>query len=121
MRTEGARWKTLLNFRQQSTGAGMLQIAVIRMMSKGVEVCCPVHDAILGQAPIQYIEEAAALAGEAMDSASAALLDGYVLRRDMEVFRYPGRFVDSDGQAMWDKVSPILQELREDSCLTTSA
>jgi len=99
----------------------MLQIAVIRMMTKGVEVCCPVHVAILGQAPIQYIEETAALAGEAMDSASAALLDGYVLRRDTEVFRYAGRFVDSDGQAMWDKVSPILQELREDSCLTTSA
>jgi hypothetical protein len=117
VRTEDARWKTLLNFKQQSTGAGMLQIAVIRMMSKGVDV----HDAILGQAPIQYIDEAAALAGEAMDSASADLLDGYVLRRDTEVFRYPGRFVDSDGQAMWDKVSPILQELREDSCLTTPA
>ena len=120
VRTEGARWKTLLNFKQQSTGAGMLQIAAIRMMSKGVEVCCPVHDAILGQAPISYLDEAAALAGEAMDSASASLLDGYVLRRNLEVFRYPGRFVDSDGQAMWDKVSPILQELREDSCLMTS-
>lgn len=42
---------TLLNFTAQATGAEMLRLAVMQMMERGVEVCCPVHDAVLIQAP----------------------------------------------------------------------
>lgn len=103
---------TLFNFPAQATGAGMLQISIVKMMQGGVEVCCPVHDAILGQARVENVREAVAKAGAAMDYASAALLDGYVLKREVKVIRHPNRFADRDGKSMWNRIAPLLRELR---------
>jgi DNA polymerase-1 len=96
---------TLLNFTAQATGAEMLRLAVMQMMDRGVDVCCPVHDAVLIEAPITQIESAVAEARAAMDEASALLLDGYVLRTEDEVFRDPDTFEDEDGKSTWEKIS----------------
>lgn len=75
---KGVRVKpnTPLNFTAQATGAEMLRIAVMEMMSRGVQVCCPIHDAVLIQAPVENIDSAVNEARASMDAASALLLDG---------------------------------------------
>jgi DNA polymerase-1 len=72
---------------------------------------CPVHDAVLIEAPITQIESAVAEARAAMDEASALLLDGYVLRTEDEVFRDPDTFEDEDGKSTWEKISEIARGL----------
>lgn len=100
---------TVLNFTAQSTGAEMLRLAIMQMTDRGVEVCCPVHDAVLIQAPIAQIDTAVAEARAAMDQASALLLNGYVLRTSAEVFR--DRFEDEDGRPGWEKIMAIAKTL----------
>jgi DNA polymerase-1 len=46
-----------------------------------------------------------------MAEASRVLLDGFELKSDVTITRFPGRLVDEDGQAMWDRVQRILREV----------
>ena len=46
-----------------------------------------------------------------MRDASAAVLDGFELRSDVDVVRYPDRYVDERGEAMWKTVMGILDEI----------
>jgi hypothetical protein len=110
---ERVKPNTLLNFTAQATGAEMLRLAVIEMMNRGVQVCCPIHDAVLIQAPVTEIERAVVEAQASMDA--ALLLEGYVLRNEVDVFRYPERFFDKDGAETWGKVSAIVEMLRPHS------
>ncbi len=111
---ERVKPNTLLNFGAQATGAEMLRLAIIEMRRRGVSVCCPVHDAVLIQARDVEIEAAVAEAQAAMNSASALLLDGYVLRADCtpkDIFKHPQRFIDKDGKDTWEKVSSVVERL----------
>jgi hypothetical protein len=106
---------TVLNFTAQTTGAEMLRLAVIEMMHAGVQVCCPVHDAVLIEAPVDGIESAIRRARVAMDTASALLLDGYVLRiecSDKDITRDPARFFDKDGKETWDKIVNVANGIK---------
>ena len=91
----------------------------MEMMRRGVEVCCPVHDAVLIQAPVNEIESAVTEARASMDAASALLLDGYVLPNEVDIFRCPERFFDKDGKDTWQKVSAIVETLRPAAVGTT--
>src|SRR5579862_1066048 len=112
---QGARVKpnTILNFTAQATGAEMLRLAVTEMVRRGVQVCCPIHDAVLIEAPLNEIDSAVEKARASMDAASALLLDGYKLRNEVDVFRFPERFFDKDGAETWCKVSAIVETLRQ--------
>jgi hypothetical protein len=46
----------------------------------------------------------------AMDEASAALLDGLVLRSEVKTFCYPDRYEDERGGQMWSIVEQFLQD-----------
>lgn len=105
---------TPLNFPAQATGAEMLRLAVMEMTRRGVQVCCPIHDAVLIQARLSEIESAATEARDSMNAASALLLDGYVLRNDCEIFRYPDRFIDQDGKGTWEVIAAIADTLRKE-------
>lgn len=102
----GSRVKptTVLNFTAQTVGAEMLRLAVIEMMHAGVKVCCPVHDAVLIEAPTQEIESAIVAARSAMDKASKLLLGGYTLRTEYEITCHPARVFERDGEETWKKI-----------------
>ena len=40
----------------QANGAEMLRFAIIFMIKDGIEVCAPVHDAVLIEAPLEELE-----------------------------------------------------------------
>ena len=67
----------------------MLRLACCLATERGIEVCAPVHDAILICAPIERIEEVVAAMRAAMNEASRAVLDGFEIRTDAHVVRLP--------------------------------
>ena len=86
--------RTIMNFPVQSSGSEMMRLACIFATEWGVEVCAPIHDGFLIQAKLEDLDDAIATMQKAMDTASAQVLDGYVLRSDVEVVRYPDRYMD---------------------------
>ena len=67
------------------------------------------HDAVLIEAPIERIEADVALMQEIMRRASRIVLnataDGtHELRTDAKIIRYPERYTDKRGDAIWDHV-----------------
>jgi DNA polymerase I len=94
----------------QANGAEMLRLACIRGIELGIEICAPVHDAILIAASLERIELDIARMQEAMAQASRAVLGGFTLRSEVEVVRYPERYMDKRGKVMWDRVVRLIEK-----------
>jgi hypothetical protein len=88
--------------------AEMLRIACCLATERGVEVCAPVHDAMLIAAPLHRLDADAAAMREAMREASAAVLAGFELGTDVKVVRYPDRYSDPRGKEMWRRVMRLI-------------
>ena len=73
-----------------------------------MRICAPVHDAILIEAPIGEIEETAARMQDYMRTASRIVLDGFELRTDAEIVRWPDRYSDPRGKVMWERVMRLI-------------
>jgi hypothetical protein len=106
--TEVTRSTSLRNFLAQGNGAEMLRLAACLVTEAAVEVCAPVHDALLIGAKASEIEETVAEARRLMMSASATVLGGVEVAVDAHVVRSPDRYVDPRGRAMWDRVTRLL-------------
>ena len=96
--------RTLANFPMQSNGSDMLRVAVINASEMGVKILAPVHDALLVESKLEDIDETVALTQEAMADASATILDGFRLRTDVEIVRFPNRYTDERGAEMWSYI-----------------
>ena len=108
---EKSNSRALANFPMQANGAEMLRLAAIAATEQGVEVCAPVHDALLIEAPVEELAASIWTTQQAMRDASAAVLDGFELRSDVDVVRYPNRYSDERGEKMWQTVMAVLDEL----------
>lgn len=109
-----ANERSLRNFPMQGNGAEMLRLACCFATERGIRVCAPVHDALLIEAPEAEIDEAIAATAEAMAEASSFVLDGFRLRSDVKVVRYPEHYDDERGTAMWNLVIAILKRIGGD-------
>lgn len=101
---------SLMNFPMQATGAEILRLACIVMTEIGIEVCAPVHDAVVIHARLEDIDEHVEVAQDVMAWASAVVLGGLRLRSDTKTVRYPDRYEDERGRAMWDRVWRLLRQ-----------
>ena len=108
---ENVNPRSLANFPMQANGAEMLRLACCLATERGIRVCAPVHDALLIEAPVDRIEATVAATQAAMLEASQIVLDGFELRTDAEIVRYPDRYVDGRGKKMWSEVMGILESL----------
>jgi DNA polymerase I len=76
--------------------------------------CClateraPVHDAVLIGAPLERLEADVAQMRACMAEASQIILDGFDLRTDATLIRYPDRYSDPRGAVMWDRVIRLI-------------
>jgi DNA polymerase I len=102
------RESSIRNWPMQSNGAEMLRLACILALKNGVTIVAPVHDAILIEYPLDHAADHIQAAQDAMARASRIVLDGFALKTDVQEYRYPDRFVDARGQAMWDLVWEII-------------
>ena len=111
----GVKPRTAMNYPVQGNGAEMLRLACCLATEAGVVVNCPVHDALLVEAPIAEIETTAGTVQRAMAAASKIVLAGFELRTDVEVIRYPARYSDRRGTRMWELVTRLLEEVERDA------
>jgi DNA polymerase I len=105
---ENSNPRSLRNFPMQGNGAEMLRAACCMATERGVEVCAPVHDAILICAPFDRLDADIATARGAMAEASCAVLSGFELATDVKVVRWPERYMDPRGAVMWHRVNQLL-------------
>jgi DNA polymerase I-like protein with 3'-5' exonuclease and polymerase domains len=102
--------RTFRNFPMQANGAELMRLACCLATERDVLVCCPVHDALLIEAPTVEIDEAVATTQAAMNEASSIVLDGFVLRTDVKRVQYPDRYGDKRGEKMWARIIDLLAE-----------
>ena len=105
-----ANERSLRNFPMQANGAEMLRLACCLGTEQGIEVCAPVHDAVLIAASVEKIEAEVTRMQRAMREASQLVLDGFELGTDATVVRYPDRYMDERGKTMWDKVIALVDQ-----------
>jgi len=100
--------RSLRNFPMQANGAEMLRLACCLATERGIQVCAPVHDAVLICAPLDRLEADVVRMQEAMREASRIVLNGFELGTDAQVVHYPDRYMDERGVVMWGRVMNLI-------------
>jgi DNA polymerase I len=100
--------RSLRNFPCQANGAEMLRIACCLATEHGIQVCAPVHDAVLITAPLDRLDADIARMQACMAEASRIVLDGFEIRTDVKRVNYPDRYADPRGVVMWDRVVDLI-------------
>ena len=106
--------RSLRNFAAQANDAEMMRIAACLATERDIEVGAPIHDAFLICAPIDRIDEEAAAMRAAMIEASRAVL-GRISnsRADVDIVRFPDRYMDPRGEVMWARVMDLIAKRRQ--------
>jgi hypothetical protein len=109
----------LQNFLMQANGSEMLRLACCLVTEAGITLCAPIHDAILVEAPLEELDAIVIRTQALMAEASAQVLDGFRLRSDAKLIRYPERYEDERGMTMWSTVMKLLDSMpaASDSCM----
>jgi hypothetical protein len=105
---ENVNPRSLRNFPLQANGGEMLRLACCMATEEGIRVCCPVHDALLIEAEAGDIEDAVERCRSAMEEASRGVLGGFTIRTEAKIVRYPERYSDKRGLAMWNAVAELV-------------
>jgi DNA polymerase I-like protein with 3'-5' exonuclease and polymerase domains len=99
--------RSLANFPCQANGAEMLRVACCMLVEAGVELCAPIHDAVLIEGPADTIDEKVEKARAIMAEASRIVLNGFEVGTDVVVVKYPDRYVDEAGADFWNRVTRL--------------
>jgi hypothetical protein len=111
----------LRNFPIQANGAEMLRLGHCLATENGISVCCPIHDAYLIMAPLETLDRDIARMRSCMAEASRVVLHGFELFTDVKVIRYPDRYWSSKGEAMWNLVMQLLEEIETETATAVNA
>jgi len=113
-----ANERSLRNFPMQANGAEMLRLACCLGTEQGIEVCAPVHDAVLICAPLERLDADIRRMQDIMREASRIVLNGFELGTDATVVRHPDRYMDERGTVMWTRVMGLVKraEAEETRC-----
>jgi hypothetical protein len=103
--------RMLRNFLLQANAAEMLRLACCLILDKGINICAPIHDAVLIEAPLNEIKEKIKITQDTMAEVSRIVLDGFELNSDAKVIHYPDRYMDGRGKKMWNDIDDILKNL----------
>ena len=99
-----------MNWPMQANGAEMMRIAAIAATEAGIQVCAPVHDAFLICAPLEQLDGKIAEMHSTMLKAGRAVLGGIEVRTDVNVVKWPDRYQEDAGVAMWETVIRLLNQ-----------
>jgi DNA polymerase-1 len=99
--------RSLANFPCQANGAEMLRVACCMLVEAGVELCAPIHDAVLIEGPADTIDEEVEKARAIMAEASRIVLDGFEVTTDAAIVKAPHRYSDEAGADFWDLVTRL--------------
>jgi DNA polymerase-1 len=96
------------NFFCQANGAEMLRLTCIFGTEGAIQLCAPVHDAALFISPLDRLDADIAAMRGFMEKASEYVLDGFKLRTETQIIRYPDRYMKKKGKEMWDRIEKYL-------------
>jgi hypothetical protein len=99
----------------QATAAEMLRAACILILERGIQLCAPIHDAILIEADDHLIVEHAAITQRCMAQASGIVLNGFELSSDSRILTFPDRFLDKESEPFWGQVTDLLEKAEAQS------
>ncbi len=102
--------RSLRNFPMQANAAEIMRFACIMATEIGIKVCAPVHDALLIESPIYQIDDDVRLTQKLMRQAGEIILDGFQLKSDVQIFRYPERYSDDRGTKTWNKLNALIEK-----------
>lgn len=100
--------RSLRNFPAQANGAEMLRLACCLAAERGIQLCAPIHDAVVICARLDRFEHDVSRMHAAMADASRIVLAGFELRVDAQLIRHPDRFQDPRGEQMWRQVMALI-------------
>lgn len=103
-----ANARALANWPTQTNGAEIMRLAVILAVKAGIKICCPVHDALLIESPLDQFDTDILKTQQCMQEAGEIILNGFKLRTDVDGVESPERYMDRRGVEMWEKVSELL-------------
>ena len=103
--------RSLANFPMQANAAEMLRLACCLMTDKNIHICAPVHDAVLIEAPLKELDNSIEITKQCMKEASRIVLDGFELNSDVDIVRYPERYMDKRGEKMWNSIWETIADL----------
>ena len=109
--SENLNPRMLRNFLIQANAAEMLRLAILLIHRQGIKICVPIHDAVLVEAPLSELSEVVKSARECMAEASRTILSGFELGTDVKLIKYPNRYFDKRGKAMWNMIDGILKSV----------
>lgn len=110
--------RAIANWPTQTNGAEIMRIAVILTTEAEIKVCCPVHDALLIQAPIANLDADIKRTQQLMQKAGEIILNGFKLRTDVDRVVYPDRYMDGRGRKMWGRVTNLIGLTNRGMCGT---
>jgi hypothetical protein len=88
----------------------MLRLACCLGTEQGIEICAPIHDAVLIVAPLDRLDQDVERMQDLMKEASRLVLDGFELGTDADIIRWPDRYADPRGAVMWDRVMRLINQ-----------
>jgi hypothetical protein len=106
--------RSIRNFPMQANGAEMLRLACCEGTEAGIQICAPVHDAVLIAAPLDRIDADVANMRAIMGNASKFLLRGFEIGTHEKTIRYPDHYTDKRGTEMWQKVIQVVDQFESD-------
>ena len=119
---ENGRWQefgtkplTLMNWRMQATGADIIRVACAALTAAGIEVLCPVHDAVLFMADQKCMEEVGDLVVSIMERAAITVL-GARIPVDRQWVLPGDNWRPKKGDKMWSIITKAIghhPELRD--------
>lgn len=112
---ENGRWQeygtkrlTLMNWQMQATGAEIIRLTCAALTTLGVEVICPVHDAVLFMADRSCHEDVGNLVAATMERAAITIL-GARIPVDRQWIMPGDNWRPKKGEKMWAVVSKALK------------
>jgi len=106
---ENAPATELMNWPVQSAGADLMRLVCIAATEAGIEVAAPVHDGFLIVAPLDRLHGEIERMKATMVRASKLITGGLPIQVEVEEVKFPGRYMDERGRAMWDRVMGLLE------------
>jgi hypothetical protein len=103
--------RSIMNFPMQANGSEILRLACCELTEVGINVCAPVHDAVLVEGPLEDIDEIVSYTKEILGRVSRIVLGGFELKTDVVVIRYPQRVEQPGGSDMFHRIMRTLTEV----------
>lgn len=104
----GTKPLTLLNWKMQATGADIIRVACSALTTAGVDVICPVHDAVLFMTDISCYEDVGNFVANTMERAAITVL-GARIPVDRQWVMPGDNWRPKKGEKMWSVVAKALK------------